>query len=311
LTQAVQQLEDLTGEEVDVEEGAIATAFKKVAAEELEKLYPLKALAEAHRLPVTPLLTEYQQTLAGIQASASDDCVRILTETGAIFGETREKVRKLRDAISERALGVLRQARMATEVVWQRLSAHGPSAEVGQCVSDLNGLLTSEQFAEHIDDIAAKTKTVLEAYRGAYLALFDRRAEAYQKVTEEIKNRPEWEPLARTNKDLADALIAPLRTRIGDEADRAAVACGTGLGNASLTEMESDLAAVDGLRSSVLVKLHELSIGSEVKPPVRRFRLGEIFNRPIQTQQDLESAIGQIRDSLQKFIDEGATVILE
>ena len=40
LTQAVQQLEDLTGEEVDVEEGAIATAFKNVAAEELEKLYP-------------------------------------------------------------------------------------------------------------------------------------------------------------------------------------------------------------------------------------------------------------------------------
>ena len=58
LTQAVQQLEDLTGEEVDVEEGAIATAFKKVAAEELEKLYPLKALAEAHHLPVVPLLTE-------------------------------------------------------------------------------------------------------------------------------------------------------------------------------------------------------------------------------------------------------------
>src|SRR5262249_22666363 len=51
LTQAVQQLEDLTGEEVDVEEGAIATAFKEVAAEELEKLHPLKALAEAHRLP--------------------------------------------------------------------------------------------------------------------------------------------------------------------------------------------------------------------------------------------------------------------
>ena len=63
LTQAVQQLEDLTGEEVDVEEGAIATAFKNVAAEELEKLHPLKALAEAHRLPVVPLLTEYQQTL--------------------------------------------------------------------------------------------------------------------------------------------------------------------------------------------------------------------------------------------------------
>jgi hypothetical protein len=46
LTQAVQQLEDLSGEDVDVEEGAIAAAFKKVASEELEKLYPLAAGAE-------------------------------------------------------------------------------------------------------------------------------------------------------------------------------------------------------------------------------------------------------------------------
>ena len=45
LTEAVKRLEDLTGQEVDVEEGAIATAFKKVVAEELEKLHPLKATA--------------------------------------------------------------------------------------------------------------------------------------------------------------------------------------------------------------------------------------------------------------------------
>ena len=112
---------------------------------------------------------------------------------------------------------------------------------------------------------------MLDAYREAYLALFDRRAEAYQKVTEEIRNRPEWEPLARTNKDLADSLIAPLRARIGAEADRAEVDSGTGLGNASLTEMESDLAAVDGLRSSALVKLQELSMGGETKLPSDEF----------------------------------------
>ncbi len=311
LTQAVQQLENLTGEEADVEEGAIATAFKKFAAEELEKLYPLKALAEAHRLPVLSLLSEYQQTLTGIQGSTSDDCVRILTETGAIFGETREKVRRLRDALSDKALSALRQARMATEQVWQRLSAHGPSPEVTQSVNDLKGLLASDQFVESSDAIAAKTRTVLDAYKRAYLALFDRRAETYQKAVEEIRTRPEWEPLAKNNKDLAESLIAPLISRVGAEADKSAVANGTGLGNASLTEMESDLAAVDGLRSSVLVKLQELSMGGETKAPVRRVRVAEIFNRPIQTQQDLEAAIGQLRDALQKFIDEGAAIILE
>ena len=96
LTQAVQQLEELTGEEVDVEEGAIATAFKKLASEEMEKLLPLKAMAEAHSLPIIGLVKDFQQTLSGIQSSSSDDCVRILNETGDIFEENREKVRQLR-----------------------------------------------------------------------------------------------------------------------------------------------------------------------------------------------------------------------
>jgi hypothetical protein len=307
----VQQLEDLTGEEVDVEEGAIATAFKKVAAEELEKLYPLSALAEAHHLPIVPLLGEYKQTLIGIQASTSDDCVRILTETGSIFGEMREKVRKLREVLTPTNLGTLQQARAATEQVWQRLSAHSASSQDAECVNDLKGLLTSEQFVESFDEIAAKTKTVLDAYRQAYLALFNRRGEAYQKAIEEIRNRPEWEPLAQTNQDLANSLLAPLIARVGADADRTAVERGTGLGIASLTEMESDLAAVEGLRSSALVKLQELSIGAGSRAPVRRIRIAEIFNRPIQTKEDLDSAIEQLRDSLQKFIDEGAAIVLE
>ena len=166
LTQAVQQLENLTGVEVDVEEGAIATAFKNVAADELEKLYPIKALAEAHQLPVVPLLTEYQQTLTGILASASDDCVRTLTETGAIFSEIREKVRKLREALSEKTLGALRQARTATEEVWQRLSAHRPSPEVAESVKDLKGLLDSEQFVEFLGRNCHKDQEGLGCLQG-------------------------------------------------------------------------------------------------------------------------------------------------
>src|SRR5258708_33187191 len=126
-------------------------------------------------------------------------------------------------------------------------------------------MLASDHVAESLDAIAANPKTVLACCKQAYLALFDRRAEAYEKAVEEIRNRPEWEPLAKNNKDVADSLIAPLISRVGAEADKAAVANGTGLGNASLTEMESDLAALEGLRSSALVKLQELSMGAGEK----------------------------------------------
>jgi len=107
------------------------------------------------------------------------------------------------------------------------------------------------------------------------------------------------------------SLLSSVQGRVGKPEDKEAVADGTSLGEASLTEMESDLCAVDGLKSSVLVKLQEVSLGGEKKAPVRKVRVSEFFNRPIQTQPELEQALTLIRDSLQKYIDEGAIIILE
>ena len=311
LTQAVQQLEDLTGEEVDVEEGAIATAFKKVASEELEKLYPLKATAEAHRLPILSMVSEDQQTLAGIQSLASDDCVRILTENGKDFGETRDKVRKLRELLNAEAIGVLRQARQATDQVWQRLAAHNPSPKLEATVEKLKSHLASESFIDSWAEIVASTQTVLKAYRNAYCELFDRRKKSYESAIGEIKNRAEWGPLEANNPTVATTLLSPLWARVGTDEDKESVKGCTSLGTSSLAEMESDLAAVDGLKSSVLVKLQELSIVSEKKAPVRKVRVSEFFNRPIETQAELDKALNLVRDSLQKCIDEGAIIILE
>jgi hypothetical protein len=311
LTQAVQRLEELTGEEVDVEEGAIATAFKKVAADEMEQLHSLKAIAEAQRLPVLPRLSEYQQTLAGIQGAASDDCVRILTDEGKNFGETRHQVRKLRELLDDKAIGIWRQARQAIGPVWQRLAAHAPAPELATTVENLKTLLASEQFLESWDDIVGATQQVLGAYRVAYRELFDRRREAYESAVGEIKNRTEWAPLEASNANLAASLLSPLQGRLGSEDDRMAVEQGQSLGQSSLTEMESDLAAVAGLKSSVLVKLQEVTIGSEKKAPVRKVRISEFFNRPIETQADLDTTLDLIRGALQKCIDEGTIIILE
>src|SRR5262249_36238328 len=146
LTLAVQQLEDLTGEEVDVEEGAIAAAFKKLAAEELEKLYPLKAAAEAYQLPVLPLLTDFQHTLVGIQSSTSDDCVRLLTETGDLFKEQRERIRKMRGALGDTTLiQWIREARTVVYDLGPKLTSHPLFADVSDHLEALKALLQSEQ----------------------------------------------------------------------------------------------------------------------------------------------------------------------
>ena len=44
---------------------------------------------------------------------------------------------------------------------------------------------------------------------------------------------------------------------------------------------------------------------------VQRVRMADVFDQPIQSQEDLESALEKLRDALQKLIDEGKAIILE
>ena len=172
-------------------------------------------------------------------------------------------------------------------------------------------MLGSGQIIDSWNEIAERTKIVQAAYKRAYTELFEARRAAYETAIGEIKNRAEWAPLEATNPAMAGSMLSQLSGRLGSDEDEEAVANGTTLGKASLTEMDSDLAAVDGLKSSVLVKLQELSIKSETKAPVRRVRISEFFSRPIQTQAELDKALELMRDSLQKCIYEGAVIILE
>ena len=169
----------------------------------------------------------------------------------------------------------------------------------------------SEQFADSLNVIKNHTGKVLAAFKTLYLDLFDHRRKAYQKAIDEIKNRPEWETVAKANWEMAETLLSPLRSRLGSDDDRSAVEAAVSFGGCGLSEMESDLAAVEALKSSALVKLQELAFAGKDKPPIRRFRVSDVFDRPIQTQKDLDAALQQLRDALQKFIDEGAAIILE
>jgi hypothetical protein len=308
LTLAVQQLEELTGEEVDVEEGAIAVAFKKLAAEELEKLYPLKATAEAYQLPVLPLLTDFQHTLVGIQSSTSDDCVRLLTETGDLFQEQRERIRKMRGALDDTTIQRIREARTVVYDLGPKLTSHPLFADVSDHLEALKALLQSEQLLEQLDSMTTHTKAVTDAYRSTYCDLFDQRREAYLKAIDELKGHTEWQTIA---PEFGETLVASLTARLGEDPDRQGVAAGTSLGSATLAEMTSDLAAVEALKAVALARLQEATMVKDPDTVIRRVRIAEVFNRPIQSPEDLQDALDQLRDALQKLLDEGAAIILE
>ena len=123
-----------------------------------------------------------------------------------------------------------------------------------------------------------------------------------------LKNRPEWTTVA---KEAGDTLLAPLQSRLGSADDKKRVAEGKFFGTSTLGEMGSDIAAANGLKSSALGKLQEITVKKGTDATVKRVRVSEVFDRPIQSQDDLEAALEQLRDALQKLLDEGSAIILE
>ena len=63
----------------------------------------------------------------GIQSSASDDCVRILTENGATSQRPEKGAKACRSRSTPKAMLCSGRLAWLTEQVWQRLAAHNPS----------------------------------------------------------------------------------------------------------------------------------------------------------------------------------------
>ena len=60
-----------------------------------------------------------------------------------------------------------------------------------------------------------------------------------------------------------------------------------------------------------MAKLQEMTVKKSTNATVQRVRVADVFDRPIQSQEDLDNALEKLRDTLQKLIDEGNAIILE
>ena len=140
LTDAARHYEAITGNEVDIEEGALAQAFQRLAAEDRNMLLPLAEKMKAAQLPGTLYLAEFQETLEGILEMPTDDCVKTLAKEGKSYQEARARAQHLHDALTPQTLAT---APLGTPhprcAIPLSLRLSEPSDETAQAVTSMNG----------------------------------------------------------------------------------------------------------------------------------------------------------------------------
>ncbi|GIW91562.1 MAG: hypothetical protein KatS3mg109_1994 [Pirellulaceae bacterium] len=319
LTDAARHYEEITGKEVDIEENAIAEAFKAVAAEDRQQLLPVLERMNAHQLPGTELLEEFRQTLEGILQMASDDCVKTLAGEGKTYREARQRVYRLREALTDENLALLRFANDVLRIQVPVLHQYAPNDEINQAAEQLRQMVQSDTFFEQFGQIRQLAHSIADKHRQLYGPAHRRRHEAYVAAVDEIKGLPEWAHVTedpRVSDEQRDAVLEPLLARLcskmldpeDDGLDLPPNASHCRHCRATLAQMESEIAAVDSLKADALRRLQQLAAPEKKIITVRVSRLA---GGVIESPEDVQQLIEQLREHLLKLLAEEVRIVLE
>ncbi|MFQ5342663.1 MAG: BREX system P-loop protein BrxC [Anaerolineae bacterium] len=319
LVAAARRYEELTGDEVDVEETAIAEAFQRLARNEREALLPVVATVRAHNIPVLEVLQEYQTTLETVLNSPSDDCVNMLAGEGASFQALRDQVAAIRRATDGPGLARLRRMRTVAQQIWPALHAERFNGKLADRARFLQGRLDDGTFYQTSVKMDEALQAIEGAYRAQYEARHSRRSEAFAQAIDDVKAQPNWLQLfpatedpdeEQEQKELQETLLKPLTDRACDDLDLSDGALVCGNCRASLAEMASDVAAVGSLRSGVLLRVQELAAPEE---RIERVRVADVAGagETLSTPQEVDDLLDRLRDHLVKLIASGVKVVLE
>ncbi|NLF02163.1 MAG: BREX system P-loop protein BrxC [Anaerolineales bacterium] len=306
LVQAVRRYEDLTGEEIDVDEATIAQAFRALAESELEALLPVEAKVRAHAIPIEDELREYHQWLEAISHSASDDCVNILAGEGQSFQEARERVSEVRRAVDDEGLARLQRMRQVVQRVWPAIQSEQPGDGLREQVDLLQEHLANGTFYHKTPAIDDAMEEIEGRYREIYTQRHAERQQTYEHAIEQIKGQADY---AALSESVREDLVRPLEAKAHDlSLDDGTLTCDAC--RAGLSEMAADLAAVETLLSNALLRLHELSAPEE---QVERIRVRDVVGpgRSIHTLEELEETLIELKAQVRRLLDAGVNVILE
>jgi hypothetical protein len=304
LAVAAERMEELTGQEVDVEEGAIAQALKKLAEQERSALVGTLAVVRANGLPVDGALAEYEGTLKAILESASDDCVKLLAGEGKSLRETRDAVRKVRDVVEGKGLDTLKVARRVERELWPALSGLAVTDGLPAEAEELSALLGLAGIYENLERVKELAEGIEAKYGEKYGELHQRRSEAVGKRVGEIRSYFGWKEVPEEYQDLCRPLLSKGCNALAR--DMAAPACSSC--RATLAQLESDLEALPAVTDGILRKLLELAAPPE---KTERVVVRQLCLEPLGDKEAVLKFVKVLEERLLKLISEGVRVVIE
>jgi hypothetical protein len=295
LVKASEAFRDTFGSEVrELNAGAIVSEVRKEIARHEDVVASAHGQLIAHHLPGINILDAAIGQMKAILRGSEDNAIATFNASHRSIKDAIKRAAELDHALSEPRLRDLDRARRVLSTAWPFLHIEPDvSEDLRTKATALEDLLERETFFREFPTIDQYTSAIEGDYERRYNEAMDARIATYGNALGRLTRTPGWESI---DKDQRQKLAAPFDRGMARSHDRVPI-----------PQLRSELDACEARLREAIAELHRFIDGERVA----MVRLGSYFSGGIETEEQLDAALGGIREECSRLIGAGKKVIVE
>lgn len=287
---------DVFGKQLpELQASVVAEAIRREVGEAEETLHEVHTTLLTHGLPGANVLQEAIDQIRAIRGGNEDDAILTFNGAHKALKEAVKRASELAAALTEPRLLDLKRARKALESQWAFLDQEAdlpdglrPKAEA------LADMMARETFYRDLAQIDQHAAAIETEYQARFEVAAVARTECYQQALAALHGNPAWVEL---NDEQQSRIAAPLASR----------ASATVPASATIPFLRSELSACPQHLKAALQQMMELIDGNRLVT----INVGDFFAGRVETPEQLEAAIGALRQRIEKLLGEGKKVWIQ
>ena len=286
---------DVFGKQIpEMQASVVAEEIRREVGDAEGTLNEVHGLLLAHGLPGAEILQEAMNQTRAMRAGSEDDAILTFNATHKGLKDAVKRASELASALTEPALFDLERARLALDSHWAFLGQETDLAnELRSKAEALRDMMSRETFYRDLAQIDQQANAIDSEYQARLASAATAHTDAYQQAIETLHGNAAWPEL---NEEQQTRVASPLTSRSSAASS-----------SANIPFLRSELSACPQHLKAAVQQMMELIDGKRLVT----VNIGDFFDDRVETPDQLDAAIGNLRQRVEKLLGEGKKVWIQ
>jgi hypothetical protein len=291
--EAGEHYKETFGEEIKDLVQSLAPEIRAAVERHEEDMDAVLSTMHSANLPGADVIDSALNQMRAIRRGSEDNAILSFNASYQSIKDAIKRTGDLKAALTDNALRDIDEAREVLRLVPALSDEEDLDPTYPEKALVLADLLKGETFFRDLGDIAKNSSDLRSEYKRRYDAALDGRVKAYIAALETLAHTPGWERLDDAQRD-------EISQHLRQCADK-------NWNNQTIRHLRSETELCDSRLGAAVTKMHQILEGERLAT----VSVGQFFSGGIETEEQLDQALGGIRDEFSRLIGEGKKIIVE